>query len=168
MRQKRRRTHPAGPRVRPYDPVDVDKIAAGIERGMQLAGYDYPVRKLSRRGNSTGVTLPLQVRNYLELESGDWLSFNSTPWPGVAAFLRVIAEQYETITADGRKEFRKLARKIPNRKGQMFVTIPSAIRKILSAELGDSLMFAIAPGRDRVIVSAIKAGGESAGCRRTG
>ncbi|MBA7484475.1 hypothetical protein ES707_20002 [subsurface metagenome] len=168
MRQKRRRTHPAGPRVRPYDPADVDKIAVGIERGMQLAGYDYPVRKLRKTKAGCCVTLPMQVRNYLGLEYGDWLAFGSTPWLGLAAFVRVTTKQYEAIAVDGRKEFRKLARKIPKGKGQMFVRIPLAIRKILSAEVGDFLIFGLTPADGVISLCAIKGGGDSAGIRRTG
>ena len=168
MRQKRRRTHPAGPRVRPYDPADVDKMAAGVERGMQLAGYDYPVRKLRKTEAGCCVTLPLQVRGFLALERGDWLAFGSTPWRGLAVFVRVTTKQYEAIAADGRKEFRKLARKIPKGKGPMFVRIPLAIRKILSAEVGDFLIFGLTPADGVISLCAIKGGGDSAGSRRTG
>jgi len=55
-----------------------------------------------------------------------------------------------------------------NHGGSLVIRIPPAVRKILSAELGDSLIFDIAPGRDTVIVAAIKGGRDSAGCRRTG
>ena len=168
MRQKRRRTHAAGPQVRPYDPADVDKIAAGVLKSMQLAGYDYPVRKLRKTKAGCCVTLPLQVRNYLGLEYGDWLAFGSTPCRGLAGFVRVSAAQFEAIAADGHKEFRKLARKIPKGKGPMFVRIPLAIRKILSAEVGDFLIFGLTPVDGVISICAIKGGGDSPGCRRTG
>ncbi len=168
MRQERRATHAGGPRVRPYDPADVDKIAAGVERSMQMAGYDYPIRKLRKRGNSTCVTLPLQVRSYLALERGDWLAFGFTRWAGVAAFVKVTADQYEAIAADGRKEFRKLARKVQGRKGMLGVAVPPAVCKILSAEVGDSFHFSPRSGQSVVNISAIKGGGESAGSRSTG
>ncbi|MBA7475500.1 hypothetical protein ES707_10871 [subsurface metagenome] len=168
MRQKRVSTHSGGPRVRPYDPADVDRIAAGVERSMQMAGYDYPIRKLRKRGNSNCVTLPLQVRSYLALERGDWLAFGFTRWAGVAAFVKVTAAQYEAITADGRKEFRKLARKVQGRKGTLGVDVPPAVCKLLSAEAGDSFHFSPRSGQCVVNISAIKGGGESAGSRRTG
>ena len=168
MRQKRVSTHPAGPRVRPYDPADVDKMAAGVERSMQMAGYDYPVRKLRKRGNSNCVTLPLQVRNYLGLVYGDWLAFGSTPCRGLVGFVRVTAAQYEAIAADGHKEFRKLARKVQGKKGTLGVDVPPAVCKLLSAEAGDSFHFSPRSGQCVVNISAIKGGGESAGSRRTG
>ncbi|GAJ09893.1 unnamed protein product [marine sediment metagenome] len=55
-----------------------------------------------------------------------------------------------------------------NNDGSLVVRIPPPIRKILSAEVGDSLIFDIAPGRDTVVVAVIKVGGDSAGSRRTG
>jgi antitoxin component of MazEF toxin-antitoxin module len=55
-----------------------------------------------------------------------------------------------------------------NSGGSLVVRIPPVIRKILSAELGDSLIFDIAPGRDTVIVAAIKGSCDSAGSRRSG
>lgn len=154
--------------MRPYDPDDRARMAAGVYKSLQQKGYEYPVRPLRKKKDGCCVTLPLQVRNYLALEYGDWLAFGSTPCRGLVGFVRVTAEQYEAIAADGCKEFRKLARKILDREGSLVVRIPPAIRKILAAEIGDSLIFDIAPGRDTVIVAAIKGGGESAGSRRTG
>ncbi len=154
--------------MRPYDSDDRVKMAAGVFKSMQQKGYEYPVRPLRHHKDSYCVTLPLQVRNYLGLVYGDWLAFGSTPCRGLVGFVKVTAAQFETIAVDGHKEFRKLARKIMNRDGSLVVRIPPVIRKILSAEVGDSLIFDIAPGRDTVIVAAIKDGGESAGSRRTG
>lgn len=154
--------------MRPYDSDDRAKMAAGVYKSLQQKGYEYPVRQLRHRNDSYCVTLPMQVRNYLGLEYGDWLAFGSTPCCGLAGFVRVTAAQFEAIAADGRKEFRKLARKIMNNDGSLVIRIPPAIRKILSAEVGDSLIFDIAPGRDTVIVAAIKGGGDSAGSRRSG
>ena len=68
----------------------------------------------------------------------------------------------------GCKEFRKLARRVQGKKGGLFVRISPMVREILSAEIGDSLIFGIAPGRAMVTIAAIKGGGESAGSRRPG
>lgn len=168
MAQKRRCKYIGGPRVRPYDPADVDKIAAGILHSMQLAGYDYPVRKLRRHSDTNCVTLPLQVRGFLGLENGDWLVFGSTPWRGLAAFVRVPDDQYQAIAADGRKEFRKLARKIQGKCRMRSVAIPPAICEILSAEPGDSLIFGLTPASGLISLCAIKGGRNSHGSRRTG
>ena len=168
MRKKRRSTHFGGPRMRPPDPDDADRMTAGVLRSMQLAGYDYPIRKLRRVGDVCCVTLSPQVRQSLQLERGDWLVFGSTSWRGVAGFVRVTAEQYEVISPNGRKEFRKLARKVLGRDGSLVIGIPPAIREILSAEAGDSLMFDIVPGRSMIIVAAIKGGGQERANRRPG
>ena len=168
MRQERRATHAAGPRMRPEDPSDADKISAGVLRSMQLAGFDYPVRQLRRPGDTTCVTLPLQVRGFLALERGDWLAFGETPWRGLAAFVKVTAEQYDCIAADGRKEFQRLARKVQGGNGSLFVNIPPPICEILSADVGDFFIFGLASRPGVITISAIKGGGESAGSRRTG
>ncbi|MBA7663515.1 hypothetical protein ES703_71560 [subsurface metagenome] len=152
--------------MRPEDPSDTDKIAAGVLLSIHLAGYDYPIRRLRRHSDTNCVTLPLQVRGFLALERGDWLAFGATPWPGVAAFLVVTAKQAQALTAAGLKEFRKLARKVQGGHGLVFVNIPPRICEILSAEIGDFLYFGRAPQRRIINICVIKGGGESAGSRR--
>lgn len=154
--------------MRPEDPGDSCRIAAGVLKSIQKGGYDYPVRKMRRSGNSTIATLPLQVLGFLDVKGGDWLTFGATPWRGVAAFIKVTADQYDRIAADGRKDFRKLARKVQARKRGVIVAIPPAICKLLSAEVGDSLIFGLTPTPGVISIAAIKGGGNSAGSRRSG
>lgn len=154
--------------MRPEDPSDADKISAGVLKSLQLAGYDYPVRKLRRVGDVLCVTLPLQVRSFLDLEFGDWLLFGEGSWPGLVAFFKITAERYQALTTAEHKEVTPIARKVQKRKATMLVTIPPAICKKLSAEVGDNLIFDLAPRRGSVIVAALKVGGDSAGNRRPG
>lgn len=154
--------------MRPADAEDAARVGAGALRGMQLSGYDYPIRRLRRAGGAACVTLPPQVRNFLELERGDWLVFGPTTWPGLAAFCKVSADRQEALTAYGRKEFRRSARRVQGRKGMMFVNISQATCEILSAEAGDLLIFGLTPVAGTVGVCAIKGGGESAGRSRMG
>jgi hypothetical protein len=135
---------------------------------MQLAGYDYPVRRLRRCGDSCCVTLPLQVRGFLAVKRGDWLAFGATPWRGVAAFLAVTDEQYQAIAAEGRQDFRRLARKVQSGSGSVFVNIPQGICEILAAEIGNFLMFGISPWPNMITLAVVKGGGESTGSRRSG
>ncbi len=150
------------------DLSDVDKIAVGLLRSMQLAGHDYPVRKLRRSGGVRCVTLPLQVRGFLALERGDWLLFGESSWPGLVAFFKVTPERYRALMADDCKEIRQSARKVQKRKGTLLVTISPRICEILSADAGDNLIFGLAPQRNMVTVAAIKVAGDSTGCRRPG
>ncbi len=154
--------------MRPEDPADSVRMAAGVERSMQMAGYDYPVRKLRRSGDCCCVTLPLQVRNLLDVKCGDWLVFGVTPCPGVVSVLKISDEQYRSKRAEDRKGALLRARKVQGGNGSLFINISPTVRKILSVEVDDFLMFGIAPGQDTVTVSAIKGDGESAGSRRSG
>ncbi len=154
--------------MRPYDPEQFGRMLAGTMDGLRHAGYDYSVRRLRSHRDSKCVTLPLQVRGYLNLKCGDWLAFGSTPWRGMVAFIRVTADQYESFADDRRKEFRQLARKVQGKKHGVFVTIPTKVCDILLAELGDFLIFALTPTSGVVSISAIKGGGDSAGSRRSG
>lgn len=154
--------------MRPSDPDNGGKIAAGVLKGMQLAGYDYPVRKLRRHRDSCCVTLPLQVRGFLALEGGDRLLFGECSWPGLVAFFKVTPERYRALMADDCKEIRQSARKVQKRKGTLVVNIPPRICEILSAEVGDNLIFGLAPQRNMVTVAALKGGGDSTGSRRSG
>ncbi|MBA7474428.1 hypothetical protein ES707_09780 [subsurface metagenome] len=154
--------------MRPSDPDNGGRIADGVLKGMQLAGYDYPVRKLRRHRDSCCVTLPLQVRGFLALEPGVWLLFGECTWPGLVAFFKVSPERYRELMTDESKEIRQSARKVQKRKSTLVVTIPPRICEILSAEVGDNLIFGLAPRRNMVTVAALKGGGDSAGSRRPG
>ncbi len=154
--------------MRPSDPDNGGRIADGVLKGMQLAGYDYPVRKLRRHRDSRCVTLPLQVRGFLGAKPGDWLLFGKCTWPGLVAFFKVSPERYRALMTDESKEIRQSARKVQKRKSTLVVTIPPKICEILSAEVGDNLIFGLAPRQNMVTVAALKGGGESAGSRRPG
>jgi hypothetical protein len=156
------------PRYRRNDPRNQARVKAGHLLSMRLAGYDYPIRKLCRVGDCCCVTLPLQVRNLLDVKRGEWLVFGVTPWPGVVSVLKISDEQYRLKRAEDRKGALLRARKVQGGNGSLFVNISPTVRKILSVEVGDFLMFGIAPGQDMVTVSAIKGDGESPCSRRTG
>ncbi|MBA7607501.1 hypothetical protein ES703_14660 [subsurface metagenome] len=154
--------------MRPEDSSDADKIAAGVLKSMQLTGYDYPIRKLRRSGDVRCVTLPLQVRGFLALERGDWLVFGATLWPGVAGFVKVLDEQYRSMTNADRKAQQLTARKVQAKKAALFVNIPPKICEILAADIGDLLHFSPRSAQNVVDISAVKGGGESHGSRRSG
>ncbi|MBA7474761.1 hypothetical protein ES707_10115 [subsurface metagenome] len=154
--------------MRPEDPDDADKMSAGVLRSMQLAGYDYPIRRLRRSGDTNCVTLPLQVRGFLDIKCGDWLVFGATLWRGVAGVVKISDEQYRSMTRAGREAQRLTARKVQGGNGSLFVNIPQAVCEILSAEIGDFFYFGIRSLQRVVDVCAVKGGGDSAGSRRSG
>ncbi len=168
MKPERIRKYPDGPRMRPFYPEELLEMKLGVLKGMQQKGYDYPVRKLSKLGGSFKVTLPLQVRNYLELRDGDWLSFGSTPCPGVAGFVKVTASRAELFRAEERKGFRALSRKVRSARGSLRVCIPPAIRRLLGADAGDALIFSMKSEVSAVIFAAVKGSDKSTGSRRSG
>ncbi|GAI64592.1 unnamed protein product [marine sediment metagenome] len=154
--------------MRPQESDDLDKIADGVLRSMQLSGYDYPIRKLCRSGTIRCVTLPMQVRNYLELENGDWVVFGSTRWSGVVTFTKLTADRYDCIAGLGGRDSLKLARKVQGRKCGVRIVVPPAICRMLSADVGDSLMFGLAPRANMITIAVIKGGGDSVSCQWTG
>ncbi len=156
------------PRYSRNDPRNQARVKAGHLLSMKMGGYDYPIRKLRRAGDIRCVTLPLQVRESLELKRGDWLMFGEGPWPGSAWICKVTEEEHQTLSADKTEEFRRRARKVQGGKSGLFVTIASPVRKILSAEVGDFLSFSLPPEHGVISVSAIKGDGDSAGSRRSG
>ncbi len=168
MRQKRRSTHPGGPRMRPYDSDAAGRMELGAMKGLQWSGYDYPIRKLRTAGGTTCVTLPLQVRDSLELERGHWLVFGSTPWRGVAAFVSVTAKPPSELTPDDRRQLRQLTRKVQRSGKQLCVTIPPEILDIIAAVPGDLLIFGLTAVAGAISVCVVKGGGESTGSRRSG
>lgn len=154
--------------MRPIEPSATYKMAAGVIRSMQLGGYDYPVRKLCRSGTIRCVTLPPQIRNYLAVENGDWVLFKEGRWSGVVTFTKVTADRYDCIAGLGGRESLKLARKVQGRKCGVRIVVPPVICKMLSADVGDILMFSRHLLAGVITIVAVKGGGDSTGCRRTG
>ncbi len=156
------------PRYPRNDPRNQARVNAGHLLSMQLAGYDYPVRKLRRVGDINCVTLPLQVRKSLKIKAGDWLIFAEGPWRGLVVFFKLPEERYQLFRAGGHKDVLRKCRKVRGGKSSLFVTITAAVRKILSVETGDSLVFGSILTSDEFTLSAVKGGGDSAGSRRPG
>jgi len=143
-------------------------VEAGHLLSMQLAGYDYPIRKLRKDKDVCYVTLPPQVRDSLALERGDRLMFGEGPWPGTAWISRVTEEWYQALTLDESRKFRQKSRMVQGKRRGVWIAVPPAFRKRLSAEVGDFVMFGVRPGQNLVHICAVKGGGESAGSRRSG
>ncbi|MBA7531194.1 hypothetical protein ES705_23405 [subsurface metagenome] len=156
------------PRYPRNDPRNQARVKAGHLLSMQLGGYDYPIRKLRRVIDVYHVTLPPQVREFLDVKRGDRLMFGESPWPGTAWISKVTEEQRQRFIVEGPKELRRKSRIVQGRRRGVWVTISPAFRKRLSIEPGDFVMFGIQPEQNLVNICAIKGGGESAGSRRTG
>lgn len=156
------------PRYTRNDPRNLARVKTAHLLSMQLRGCDYPIRRLRRVGDVQVVTLPPQVRKSLALERGDWLRFGLSPWPSSAWILKVTNSEYKKLTADTSTEFKRRTRKVQGVKGNLFVTVAPAVRKILSAAVGDFLHFGLASQPGVVSIVTIKGGGESHGSRRTG
>lgn len=156
------------PRYPRNDPRNQARVKAGHLLSMRLKGYDYPVRKLRRVGDVRCVTLPLQVRKSLKLERGDWLMFGEGSWPGSAWMCKVTEEQHRFFRGDGRKDMLRKCRKVRGGKSGLFVTVAPAVCKILSADVGDSLVFGLRVVGGEMSIYAVKGGGDSTGSRRTG
>ncbi len=156
------------PRYARNDPRNKARVNAGHLLSMQLRGYDYPIRRLRRVGDVCCVTLPPQVRKSLELKRGDWLMFGECPWPGCAWMCGVTDEEYRRLPADKAPEFRRNGRKVQGGRSGMYVTVSRAVRKILSAEVGDFLSFSLPAECGVISVSVTRGGDGFAGSRRTG
>ncbi len=156
------------PRYHSGDLRNLARIPAGILFSMQLAGYDYPIRPLRHHKDSSEVTIPPQVWETLQLEPGDWIIFGVTNWPSVAVISRVPDESSELLDIIKRKDRKFVVRKVTRHRNSLRVVISPAVRKLLSAEPGDSLAFGLTPVSGVISLCAIKGGGDSAGSRRTG
>ncbi|MBA7592984.1 hypothetical protein ES708_35190 [subsurface metagenome] len=94
--------------------------------------------------------------------------FRATNWPGVAVTAIVPDESSELLDIIKRKDCKFVVRKVTRHRNSLRVVISPAVRKLLSAEPGDSLAFGLTPVSGVISICAIKGGGESAGSRRTG
>ncbi|MBA7627634.1 hypothetical protein ES703_35101 [subsurface metagenome] len=150
------------------DPRNRARVYAGHLLSMRMGGYDYPIRRLRRVGEVNCVTLPPQVRNSLELKGGEWLMFGEGPWPGCAWICKVTNSDYERLSPDKVQEFRRNARKVQGGRSGLYVTISPAVRKILSAEIGDFLSFSLPAEHGVISVSVTRGGDGSTGRQRSG
>lgn len=154
--------------MRPVDQAASYKMVAGAIKSMQMGGYDYPIRKLCRSGAIRCVTLPPPVRNYLGVENGDWILFKEGRWPGVVTFTKLTNDERDCIAGLGGRDSLKLARKVQGRKCGVRICVPPAVRKILSADVGDTLIFSQHFDAGVITIVAVKGGNGSAGSRRSG
>ena len=156
------------PRYARNDPRNQARVYAGHLLSMQLRGYDYPIRKLRRVGDVCYVTLPPQVRDSLKIRKSDNLMFGEGPWPGTIWISKVTPEWKQALTLDERWKFRKTARIVQGKRRGVWIAVPPAFRKRMSAEPGDFLMFGVRPGMNLVHICAVKGGDGSTGVRRSG
>ncbi len=156
------------PRYHGGDLRNLSRMLAGVLFSMQLVGCDLPVRQLLHPKGSSEVTIPPQVRETLQLERGDWILFGATQRAGVAVIIRVPAESPKLLDIIKRKDSQLVARKVTRHNKSLRVVIPPAVRKLLSMEAGDSLIFGLTPRPGMITISAVKGGGDSAGSRRPG
>ena len=141
MKPERIRSHPRGPKVRPMCPEIEAEVIAGMRESMRKTGYDWPVRKVRRVGNSDQVTLPPQVRDYLELSRGDWLVFGRTEWRGLFGLMKVDQKRAEAIIKSKGDGYVVPIRKVHWSKRQASITIPKIICERLGIQAGDSVVF---------------------------
>jgi bifunctional DNA-binding transcriptional regulator/antitoxin component of YhaV-PrlF toxin-antitoxin module len=156
------------PRYSRNDPRNQARVKAGHLLSMQLGGYNYPIRKLRRARDVCHLTLPPQVREFLDVKRGDWLAFGEGPWPGSAWISRMTEEQYQRFIAERPKDFPREPRIVQGRRRGVWVTISPAFRTRLSIEPGDFVIFGIQPEQKLVNICAIKGIGDSYGGRRAG
>jgi bifunctional DNA-binding transcriptional regulator/antitoxin component of YhaV-PrlF toxin-antitoxin module len=168
MAKKSGHTLLSPPRYHSGDLRNLVRIRAGVLFSMQLAGSDWPVRKLRRHKYTLEVTLPPQVRNTLELRPGDWLLLCGITQPNIALLAKVPDQQAEQVKSGARDVSWLVVRKATCHNNSLRVTIPQPICEMLSAGPGDSLVFGLTPRPGVVSICAVKGGGDSTGSRRSG
>ena len=168
MKPERIRSHPKGPKVRPMCPETEAEVIAGFIRSLQITGYDWTVREIRRVKGSDNVTLPPQVKKYLQLIRGDWIAFGSTTWGCLFGLMRVSQERAEEILKSKDKGRAVPIRKVKWKKRQATVAVPATICRKLEVEDGDCAVFVPPVQPDIVGMGILRSPGDQAGSRREG
>lgn len=168
MKLTRIRSHDTGPKVRPMTAETEAEVIAGQRESMRQAGYDWPVRKARRANKSNIVTLPVQVREYLELSSGDWLAFGSTQWRGLFGLVKISQKRAEDILKSIDERQAVPIRKVQWSKRQASIIIPSRICENMQIECGDDVIFVPQVQRGIVGMGVLKRPDDPAGTPAAG
>lgn len=133
---------------------------------MRRRGSDWPVRKVGKAGSSKRVTLPEQVKGYLELSRGDWMFFGSTKCSCLAGLMKVNQKKRELLNQGRGKEPGVDVRKVQWKKAEASIVIPSSICENMQVEFGDLAVF-VPPAQLGIVgMGILRDGRNSTGSRR--
>lgn len=155
-------------RIKPLDPVKLERIALGAMCGLRKQGYGWPVRKVREDIRKKEVTLPSYVARELGVVAGNFVVWCCTDVPGMLAIAEVVAVYERDV--DGLPILgRQLAISKVRKSTKSFeISIPKEVQTELGDVTGENVTFLLTNYPGIVAVSVVKRPDNSTGSRRTG
>lgn len=156
------------PRVKPLDPVKLDRIAPGAMCGIKKLGYGRPARKVREHNRKKEVTLPSYVGRELGVVAGSFVVWCCTDVPGMLDIAEVAAVYERDV--DGLPILgRQLAIvKVRKSSGSFEITIPKEAQAELGDVTGEHLAFVLTNYPGIVTVGVVKRPDDPAGMPAAG
>lgn len=154
------------PRVKPLDPVKLDRIAPGAMCGLKKLGYGWPVRKVREDSRKKEVTLPAYVARELRVVAGNFVVWCCTDVAGMLTIAEVAAVYERDV--DGLPILgRQLAISKVRKSTKSFeITIPKDVQAELGNMTGENVAFLLTNYPGIVAVGVLKRPDNSTGSRR--
>lgn len=156
------------PRVKPLDPVKLDRIAPGALCGIKRLGFGRPARKVREHNRKKEVTLPAYVARELKVVAGSFVVWCCTDVPGMLDIAEVAAVYERDIDGSPILGRQIAISKVRKSSGSYEVTIPKEVQAELGNVTGEHLAFVFTNYPGTVSVSVIKRPEDHAGTPAAG
>ena len=158
-------------RVKPPDPVKLDRIATGAMCGLKKLGYGRPARKVREHNRKKEVTLPAYVARELGVVAGNSVVWCCTDVPGMLDIAEVAAVYERDVDGTPILGRQVAISKVRKSSGSFEITIPKEVQEELGEATGENLAFILTNYPGVVTVGVVKrpddSKGEKNGARRS-
>lgn len=144
------------PRVKPLDPVKLDRIAPGAMCGMKKQGYGWPVRKVREDCRKKEVTLPPCVVRELRVVAGNSVVWCETNIPGMLTIAEVAAVYERDIDGSQILGVQIAYSKVRKSTGSYEIAIPKEAQAALGDVTGENVRFGLTNYPGIVTVGVLK------------
>ena len=155
-------------RVKPLDPVKLDRIALGAMCGMKKRGYGWPVRKVREHCGKKEVTLPAYVVRELGVVAGNFVVWCCTDVPGMLTIAEVAAVYERDVDGSQILGIQLAISKVRKSTGSYEIAIPKVAQAELGNVTGENVRFGLTNYPGVVTVGVIKRPGDPAGMPAAG
>ncbi len=144
------------PRVKPLDPIKLDRIAPGAMCGMKKQGYGWPARKVREDSRKKEVTLPSYVVRELRVVAGNSVVWCRTEIPGLFNIAEVLAVYERDIDGSQILGAQLAYSKVRKSTGSYEIAIPKEVQAELGEATGEYLHFSMTNYPGIVTVCVVK------------
>ncbi|GAI96977.1 unnamed protein product, partial [marine sediment metagenome] len=153
------------PRVKPLDPVKLDRIAPGAMCGLKKQGHGWPARMVRDESRKKEVTLPSYVARELGVVAGNFVVWCCTKVPGLLTIAEVAAVYERDIDGSPILGGQVGISKVRKSTKSFVITIPKKVLAELGDVTGEQIAFVFTLYPRIVAVNVIKRPEDSKGAK---